>query len=69
MYPMQYYGIRFLLGSTVVRVFMDSGWERQAEAAGLIPGRDFDTMQVLSREKCFDEWVRYTGHQGSFRAF
>jgi hypothetical protein len=65
---MQYFGIRFLKGSTVVRVFMDSGWERRAEAAGLVPGREYDTMQVLSREKCFDEWVPYAGHQGSFRA-
>jgi len=66
---MQYYGIRFLSGSTVVRVFMDSGWERRAEAAaaGLKRGRDYDTMQVLSREKCFDEWIPYAGHNGSFR--
>lgn len=50
-------GIRYLLHGQVVQLFMDAGWERRAEKAGLKPGVDYDTVQVLTRKRGFDEWI------------
>jgi hypothetical protein len=52
-------GVRFLRGSTVVRVFMDEGWRERAVAAGLVRGKDYDHMQVL-QSGAFDTWVPAT---------
>jgi len=50
-------GVRFLKNGAVVKVFMDDGWRERALQAGLIPGKDYQTLQVLKGSGGFDTWV------------
>lgn len=63
---MEFFGIRYLLDEKVIKVFLDAGWERRAQNADLVPGKDYNSMQVLKRGG-FDEWVPYKGYNGYFR--
>lgn len=49
-------GVRFLKGNVVVRVYMDDGWRERALQAGLVPGKDYDSIQVL-KPGGFDTWI------------
>jgi hypothetical protein len=54
---MKYSGVRFFLHGDIVALFMDENWYARAQQAGLVKGKQYDRIQVLSRRGGFDEWI------------